>query len=277
MSDDRRRKAPSDRAREAIFQKAAHVLKLDHDEIAREWAESLVRRFHAAGEPAAPEFVEAASQLVRGVAEVILDAFRYRRFLGEGELREAARRLAQAQIEAGRTLTEALLAYMRLRQALIHASRGVFRQSDQPFFELVGRIDRCADRVLFAVAEAYFEAFQRELQRQALTDPLTGLGNSRRFREALDGEMKRSDRTGRPFSVVFLDLDDFKEMNDRLGHVAADRVLVAVADVVRSHLRASDLVCRWGGDELIILLPETDRREAAVVAEIGRASCRERV
>lgn len=272
MTDDRRRKSPPGRARDAILQKAAHVLKLDHDEIAREWLESLARRSGGAGERIPREILDDIQELIRGVAEVLLDSARYRAFLDEGAQREVAHRLAQAHLNKENSLTETLVAYMRLRQILIHASSDVFREADRPFFELMARINRCVDRVLFAVAETYFADFQAELQRQALTDPLTALGNSRRFHEALRGELKRSDRTGRPFSIIFLDVDDFKELNDRYGHLSADRVLVSVAEAVRAQLRESDLVCRWGGDEFIIILPETDRREATVVAEKLRAA-----
>ena len=156
---------------------------------------------------------------------------------------------------------------MRLRQSMILASRDVFRESDRPFFDLMTRLNRCIDRVLFAIAEGYFSAFQGEIEKQALMDSLTGLGNSRRFREALAAELKRSDRSGRPFSIVFVDVDDFKDINDRLGHVQADYTLTAVGTTLATELRGSDLVCRWGGDEFIILLPETERREAGILAE----------
>lgn len=273
MSAERRRVGPRlpSNARDAILQKAAHVLKLDHDEIAREWLESLARP--DGGRQRIPEEILGDVQvLIQGVADVLLEAKAYRAFLGKGEERAVAHRLAGAHQRKGNSLTDSLVAYMRLRQRLIRASSGVFRESDQPFFELMARINRCVDRVLFAVAESYFAAFQEELERQALTDPLTGLGNSRRFHEALRGELKRSDRSGRPFSIIFVDVDDFKDLNDRFGHLAADRVLVSVAEVIREQLRESDLVCRWGGDEFIVILPDTDRKEATVVAEKLRAA-----
>ena len=156
---------------------------------------------------------------------------------------------------------------MHLRQELILASRDAFRESDKPFFDLMTRLNRCIDRVLFAISEGYFAAFQAEIEKQALTDQLTGLGNSRRFREALNAELKRSDRTGRSFALIFVDVDDFKQINDEIGHVAADHTLAAIGAVLAEQLRGSDLVCRWGGDEFIILLPETDRQEATVLAE----------
>lgn len=267
MAGERRRKDLPAHARDAILQKAAHVLKLDHDEIAREWLESLTRRPDGGAHAVPEEILGDVQELIQGVAHVLLEAGAYRAFLGDGAEREVAQRLATAHLKKGNTLTDSLVAYMRLRQRLIHASRDVFRETDQPFFELMARINRCVDRVLFAVAESYFVAFQEELERQALTDPLTGLGNSRRFHDALRGELKRTDRTGRSFAIIFVDVDDFKELNDRYGHLGADRVLVAVAEVIRDELRESDLVCRWGGDEFIVILPETDRKEAAVVAE----------
>jgi diguanylate cyclase (GGDEF)-like protein len=161
---------------------------------------------------------------------------------------------------------------MRLRQSMILASRDVFRESDRPFFDLMTRLNRCIDRVLFAIAEGYFSAFQAQIEKQALTDTLTGLGNSRRFREALAAELKRSGRTGRPFSIVFVDVDDFKDINDRIGHVQADYTLTAIGRALAQELRGSDLVCRWGGDEFIILLPETDRTAAGILAERLRSA-----
>lgn len=268
MAGARKQKASRAAAREAILRKAAHLLKLDHDEIVREWLESLSRKGAIEPAPFPREILEEeVGEVVRGVAEVLLDAQRYRAFLKGGAHHDAAKRLARAHLQSGDSLTDALLAYMDLRQRLIRVSSDLFREADRPFFELTARIDRCLDRILFALSESYVAGFQQELERQALTDPLTGLGNWRRFREGLDRELKRSGRTRRPFAIIFLDIDDFKEMNDRLGHVMADRALQSMARVLRSQLRGSDLVCRWGGDEFIIILAETDRREAALVAE----------
>jgi diguanylate cyclase (GGDEF)-like protein len=98
-------------------------------------------------------------------------------------------------------------------------------------------------------------------------DPLTGFYNHRYLHERLAEEVVRAVRTRRPLSVVMLDLDDFKLVNDSFGHLYGDRVLVHVAERVRSTLRASDVPARYGGDEFAVILPETDRAEAALVAE----------
>lgn len=261
------------RAREAVFSKAADALRQDTAQLAADWAEAFERRVSERGEPFPYGGLQTdVEALVKGVSSVLCDPRYYRSFLGDGANQQIGRRLAEKHVQAGGTLISALEAYMRLRQAMILASRDVFRDSDRPFFDLMTRLNRCIDRILFAIAEGYFSAFQAEIEKQAITDPLTGLGNSRRFREALSAELKRSDRTGRPFSIVFVDVDDFKDINDRIGHVEADYTLTAIGRALASQLRGSDLVCRWGGDEFIILLPETERQEAGVLAERLRAS-----
>jgi len=98
-------------------------------------------------------------------------------------------------------------------------------------------------------------------------DPLTGFFNHRYLHERLSEEIVRAVRHRQPLSVLMLDLDDFKLVNDTFGHVYGDRVLVHVAELVRSTLRASDVAARYGGDEFAVILPETGREEAARVAE----------
>ncbi len=251
------------RARQAVFGKAAEALNHDTDQMAERWATAFRRRVSERGEPFPTDDLEQdVEALVKGVASVLNDPWSYRTFIADGEHQQIGQQIAAKHVRAGGSLTSALDAYMRLRQAMILASRDVFRESDRPFFDVMTRLNRCIDRILFAIAEGYFSAFQAEIEKQALSDPLTGLGNSRRFREALSSELKRSSRTGRPFSIVFVDVDDFKDINDEFGHVHADYILTAIGRTIGAQLRGSDLLCRWGGDEFIILLPSVESGHA---------------
>lgn len=106
-----------------------------------------------------------------------------------------------------------------------------------------------------------------EVQRLAITDPLTGLFNRHRLSEALETEFVRASRYGRPVSMIMMDMDNLKLVNDTLGHGAGDELLRNVAAAIRSHVRRLDLATRFGGDEFLVLLPETLLEDAERVAE----------
>jgi diguanylate cyclase (GGDEF)-like protein len=98
----------------------------------------------------------------------------------------------------------------------------------------------------------------------AHTDTLTGVGNTRSFYMDLEREVKRQRRYGRPFALAYVDLDNFKDVNDTLGHAAGDELLRELARVVVSTMRDSDIVARLGGDEFAILMPEADEEMATI-------------
>ena len=106
---------------------------------------------------------------------------------------------------------------------------------------------------------------QDELARQALYDPLTGLPNRALFHDRLALAVADAARQGEQLALTMLDLDGFKEVNDNLGHAAGDHILIEVAERLRSCLRATDTAARIGGDELAVVLPATDQREAEAV------------
>jgi two-component system cell cycle response regulator len=106
-----------------------------------------------------------------------------------------------------------------------------------------------------------------QVRRLAILDDLTGLSNRRHFFERLGQELRRSQRYGRPLSLVMLDIDRFKDYNDRYGHLAGDEVLRRVGEILRRHCRDVDVAARYGGDEFGLILPETDAGAAARQAE----------
>ncbi len=108
------------------------------------------------------------------------------------------------------------------------------------------------------------EKYYREL---SITDELTGLYNRRHFHVELEAETSRADRYGRPLSLLMVDIDDFKQYNDRFSHPEGDKVLARLGQVIQRCLRATDSAFRYGGEEFTLLLAETAGEEAVVVAE----------
>lgn len=111
------------------------------------------------------------------------------------------------------------------------------------------------------------ERLFKEVQRLAVTDGLTGLFNRHKLDEALANEFERARRYKRPLSMVMIDMDGLKTINDTYGHPAGDAALKLVADVIRSHIRRVDMPARFGGDEFVILLPEVRLELAVNIAE----------
>lgn len=131
-----------------------------------------------------------------------------------------------------------------------------------------GIITPLADAMSLALSNI---ALREKLKNQALRDPLTGLYNRRYMEDMLDRFVLLSGRTGTPVSLVMVDLDHFKRLNDEHGHLLGDTVLRAVGQVLKEGLRETDVACRYGGEELIVLLPDCGLEDAMTKAEALRA------
>ncbi|RMF14142.1 MAG: GGDEF domain-containing protein [Candidatus Dadabacteria bacterium] len=135
------------------------------------------------------------------------------------------------------------------------------RESDD---EALAELTALADYTAIAVDNARRVQRIREL---SVTDDVTSLYNARYLQQALEQEFSRSRRTRTPLSVIFLDLDYFKHVNDTHGHLVGSEVLRETANILRQSLRVTDIATRYGGDEFVLILPETSQQDAVRVAE----------
>jgi len=137
-----------------------------------------------------------------------------------------------------------------------------FRASHQPL------AISAASQIALSLASLQLRETLRE---QSIRDPLTRLFNRRFLEESLERELQLASRKKQSLSVLFLDLDHFKKFNDTFGHDAGDRVLQSLADLFRSFFRATDICCRYGGEEFAIILPESSSKDAAIRADALRS------
>src|SRR5262245_25997237 len=142
------------------------------------------------------------------------------------------------------------------------------RQTSKQTPRLSPAVSALVDAAFQGPAQALDNALRlRRAEALSVTDDLTKLYNSRHLNQVLRRESKRASRSGRPVSLVFLDLDGFKQVNDTHGHLAGSRALVESAAVIRGCARETDLVARFGGDEFAVVLPDTGAQGAAAVGE----------
>ncbi len=139
---------------------------------------------------------------------------------------------------------------------LARPSIGGFSQAEISLLRLL------ADQAAIAISNA---RLHEAISKQAYTDILTGLPNRRALDERLEEEVKRATRSGRPLAVVMMDLDGFKFINDTFGHAIGDEVLQKAFGNLKEHIRASDFLARYGGDEITLILPDTTLEQARVV------------
>jgi diguanylate cyclase (GGDEF)-like protein len=163
------------------------------------------------------------------------------RGMQDADFDELRRTLAASQQKLAATLAEKDAVEVRLRE-----SEELFRTRSEEL----------------ARYQAELEAANDRLRNQAVTDELTGLRNRRAFEERLAFEFSMARRKRRDLSVVLVDADDFKKVNDQLGHQAGDSVLQQLAKVLQETVRLTDLAVRFGGEEFAVILPESDERSA---------------
>lgn len=196
-----------------------------------------------------PDFLASADQVVEAVAS--------------GASSQTTYAAAQVVSLANQTLLEALEAAVNQYAA---ESEAIFRQSQiRVLFVTTAMLIALATEAMFIFMPLLRR--MRDLVSLAQSDPLTGCYNRRSFLEAATRDFARSRRTGSPLSVIFFDIDHFKQINDTYGHGVGDEVIRALTETVKAAIRTTDMLGRLGGEEFIVLLPDTDVVSAFLVAE----------
>jgi diguanylate cyclase (GGDEF)-like protein len=176
-----------------------------------------------------------------------------------GPLAAIARDHARRREALGFAPREVVTEFLLLRRILWRFVAGHLTGLERgDVIEVERRINDTIDRLVVECVVAYFDRATAELADQARRDPLTGLLNHHAFSDVLGLEVERARRYGHGLTIVFFDLDRFKQINDTLGHMEGDRVLHRIGTLASSMLRGSDVAGRMGGDEFAVLLLETD-------------------
>jgi diguanylate cyclase (GGDEF)-like protein len=177
-----------------------------------------------------------------------------------GPLAAIARDHAREREELGFAPREVVTEFLLLRRVLWRFVAARVEQLDGlDLLEVERRLNDTIDRLVVECVVAYFDRATADLADQARRDPLTGLLNHQAFADLLQAELERAARYDHGVTLVFIDVDHFKSVNDTYGHLEGDRVLHRIADIAASNLRGSDLAGRMGGDEFAVLLLEADK------------------
>lgn len=154
-------------------------------------------------------------------------------------------------------------------QSMTRAQHATLSERYDQQLRRLRKILRISDRY-----QAMMNDLNDALRTASTHDPLTGIGNRRLIIERLREESERAQRSGKPYTLVILDADNFKQVNDTWGHNIGDSVLVEISRAMKGAIRQFDLCGRWGGEEFLLLLPETGLEDARIVAErVHKAVC----
>ena len=150
--------------------------------------------------------------------------------------------------------------------SLLQADLALIDRFSTPYIPFINESFRLVIFMFVVFIIAKYKQILANQKDMAMIDPLTGIANRRAFFIFARTEIDRSRRYSHPFSVMVIDIDDFKSINDQFGHHTGDRLLIAVVETIRHHVRAIDIVSRFGGDEFVVLLGKTGDQSASLIA-----------
>ncbi len=253
-----------------LFIKAQAVLETHKLEITKGWLSRLISQIDDLSTLEAfptQESIRIAVELVEGLALVLRDESALREFQPGGRYYERAAVLGSIGVGDSQELVSLAQSMLALENSIWELLVQALRKEDRDLLELVVRLRSGLHGITTASTEAYYLRSSNELDRLAHTDALTGLYNRRYMGQELDRHVEIFKRYRHPFSLLMLDLDNLKWVNDTHGHPAGDSALRHLAMLLKVNVRDVDIPCRYGGDEFVVLMPETEKE---VVEVVGR-------
>lgn len=209
--------------------------------------------------------IRTAAELVEGLAAALHDPTVAREFEPGGRYYERAASLGAMGSGDAQGLVSLSQSMLALENSVWELLVESLRKEDRGLLTLVMRLREALHGIHTASTEAYFIRSNTELDRLAHTDVLTGLYNRRYMVQELERHVEIFKRYHHPFSLLMMDLDYLKWINDNYGHPAGDAALKHVATLLKVNVRDVDIPCRYGGDEFVVLMPETDKQVVEIV------------
>ncbi|MGI8656448.1 MAG: diguanylate cyclase [Pyrinomonadaceae bacterium] len=242
-----------------------NLIELGTDEIAQRWIDA-VRADHEVPSTegiAEPLLMDSVPLVLREILRVIeLDEQKI-----EGAHIVTAAKHGRVRARQHFDVKELVREYQLLREHIFlylqeHLAQFAGGRDPAKLLAIYRRVGLAIDEATRSTIDAFVEEHTGELLHLSRTDSLTGLYNHRTFYERLAEEVKRAARYQSPLSIALIDLDDFKLVNDTRGHQFGDRLLAKCARSLDDALRETDIICRYGGDEFSVILPETEKEDA---------------
>jgi diguanylate cyclase (GGDEF)-like protein len=257
-------------SQQALYSKAQGVLESGKLEITKRWLGRLIAELDdikTLESFPTQDSIRVSVDLIDGLASSLTNDEVLGQFAPGGRLYKRAAILGDISGTDGHALVSLSQSLLALENTIWDLLSEALRHEDRELLALVVRLRQSLHGIFTASAEAYYLKSSTELDRLAHTDVLTSLYNRRYLLQELERHVEIFKRYHHPFSILMLDLDNLKRVNDTLGHHAGDAALKHLAMLLRVNVRDVDIPCRYGGDEFIVLMPETEK---PVVDIVGR-------
>jgi len=253
-----------------VLDKAKRILEEHKLDITKTWLSRLISEIddlQALEQFPTQETIRTSVELIEGLANCLSDEETLSQFGPGGLYHRQASALGLLQHDDSAGIGPLADSLDALEEAIWDRLAEGLRKQDKEIIALVRVLRLALHRVMTAAAEAYHQQSSAELDRLAHTDTLTGLHNRRFLEQELERHVELYKRYRHPFALLMLDLDSLKLVNDTFGHAAGDEALKHLASVMRAAIRDTDIPCRYGGDEFIIIMPEADKN---AIQAVGR-------